>query len=88
MGQWPHVVDLDTLVEDAAFFGRFRSGRDDLDVMAPIAQNVCKVPDMNLLPPDERWVELRKHQDAHNRTRSHAAGSRLTHLSRLFKREW
>jgi hypothetical protein len=66
-------VNLDASIENRMVFGRSRRGRHDLDVMTSIGQDLCQVPDMDLLPPDNWWVELREHQDAHGTVRSHVA---------------
>src|SRR5271163_4684894 len=87
MGCWVNVVNLDVPIEDGTFFGRCCSRRDDLDVMTPIGQNVCQIPDMDLHPPDKWWVELRQHQDAHREVRSYVARSWSTQSSQLLRRE-
>jgi hypothetical protein len=88
MGQWMHVVNLDTPIEDGTFVGRCLRRRDDLDVMTPIGQNVRQVPDVDLLPPDvKRRVELRQHQDAHSRVQSCVARSWSTQSSQLLRLE-
>jgi hypothetical protein len=78
MGCWVNVVNLDASIENRTVFRRSRRGRHDLDVMTSIRQDVCQVPDMDLLPPDNWRVELRKHQDAHGTVRSLVARSWTT----------
>ena len=73
-------MNLDAAIELRAFFGRFRGGRHDLDVMTSIGQDLRQVPDVNLLAPDNRWVELREHQDAHGTIRSY--------VSQRMKKAW
>jgi hypothetical protein len=65
-----NVVNLDASIENRMVFGRSRCGRHDLDVMTSIGQDLCQVPDMDLLPANYWWVELREHQDAHSTVRS------------------